>query len=70
MLVPFPILAEKPGHFVAQFKYTVMITKGKTTGLTGLPVDESQFKTENSIKDQAILDLLAVRFVIILVIHG
>ena len=60
MLVPFPILAEKPGSFVAQFKFTVMITKGKTTALTGLAVDEAQFKTENSIKDQYVLDLLAV----------
>jgi methionine aminopeptidase len=45
LLVPFPILAEKPGNFVAQFKLTVMITKGKTTALTGLPIDEAQFKT-------------------------
>jgi curved DNA binding protein len=60
LLVPFPVLVEKPGTFVAQFKFTVMITKGKTTALTGLPLDESQFKTEHEIKDQAILDLLAV----------
>jgi hypothetical protein len=70
LLVPFPILAEKPGNFVAQFKLTVMITKGKTTALTGLPIDEAQFKTENEIKDQAILDLLAVTFISILVVHG
>lgn len=60
LLVPFPILVEKPGALVAQFKFTVMITKGKTTALTGLPLDETQFKTEHEIKDQAILDLLAV----------
>jgi hypothetical protein len=30
---------------------TVMITKGKTTALTGLPIDLSKFKTEHSIKD-------------------
>ena len=60
LLVPFPILVEKPGNLVAQFKFTVMITKGKTTALTGLPIDEAQFKTEHEIKDQAILDLLAV----------
>lgn len=53
-------MAEKPGSFVAQFKFTVMITKGKTTALTGLAVDEAQFKTENSIKDQYVLDLLAL----------
>lgn len=70
LLVPFPILAEKPGNYVAQFKFTVMITKGKTTALTGLPIDESQFKTENELKDQAVLDLLAVAFFPILVING
>lgn len=39
---------------------TVMITKGKTTALTGLPIDQALFKTENSIKDEAVLTLLAV----------
>jgi methionine aminopeptidase len=39
LLLPYPILTEKAGDYVAQFKTTVMITKGKTTALTGLPVD-------------------------------
>jgi methionine aminopeptidase len=60
MLVPYPVLSEKAGTFVAQFKYTVIITKGKTSVITGLPLDEAQFKSEHAIKDQAILDLLAV----------
>lgn len=60
LLIPYPVLAEKPGNYVAQFKYTVMITKGKTTALTGLPIDESMFKTELGIKDEGILDLLAL----------
>lgn len=70
LLVPYPVLAEKPGNVVAQFKFTVMITKGKTTALTGLPLDEALFKTENSIKDEKILELLAVFFPLFLVIHG
>jgi curved DNA binding protein len=70
LLVPFPILVEKPGNFVAQFKFTVMITKGKTTALTGLPIDEALFKTENSIKEQQVLDLLAVRSTFNLVVDG
>ena len=28
-----------------------MITKGKTTALTGLPIDEKLFKTEKELKD-------------------
>lgn len=70
LLVPYPVLTEKPGNVVAQFKFTVMITKGKTTALTGLPLDENLFKTENSIKDEKILELLAVNIPLILVIHG
>ena len=70
LLVPYPVLAEKPGNVVAQFKFTVMITKGKTTALTGLPLDEALFKTENSIKDEKILELLAVHIPLFLVIHG
>ena len=60
LLVPYPVPTEKAGAFVSQFKFTVMITKGKTTAMTGLPIDEAQFKTENELKDEAILQLLAV----------
>jgi hypothetical protein len=48
-------MTEKAGTFVAQFKFTVMITKGKSTALTGLPIDEAQFKSEFSIKDEKVL---------------
>ena len=37
-----------------------MITKGKTTALTGLPIDESLFKSDLAIKDEGILNLLAL----------
>jgi methionine aminopeptidase len=52
LLVPYPVMADKPGSFVAAFKTTVMITKGKTTALTGIAIDDSHFKTEHSIKDE------------------
>lgn len=52
-------MTEKAGSVVAQFKITVMITKGKTTALTGIPIDESQFKSDHELKDEAILQLLA-----------
>lgn len=60
LLVPYPVLCEKQGEYVAHFKMTVMITKGKTTLLTGLPIDEELLKTEHSIKDQELIDLMAV----------
>lgn len=53
------MITEKPGSFVAHFKVTVMITKGKTTALTGLPIDESLFKSENQIKNEEVLKLLS-----------
>jgi hypothetical protein len=37
-----------------------MITKGKTTALTGLTVDDAHFKTEKGIKDEQVLGLLSV----------
>ena len=60
LLIPYPVLVEKPGTVVAQFKVTVAITKGKTTALTGLPIDESLFKSEHSIQDEEILKLLTL----------
>lgn len=45
LLVPYPVMAEKAGNYVAVFKTTVMITKGKTTALTGIAIDDTNFKT-------------------------
>lgn len=70
LLVPYPVMADKAGSFVAVFRTTVMITKGKTTALTGLPVDEAQFKTEHSIKDEQVLSLLSVIYKLFLAIDG
>jgi methionine aminopeptidase len=52
LLVPYPVITEKAGTVVAQFKVTVLITKGKTTAITGLPIDEALFKSEHEIKDE------------------
>ena len=60
LLVPYPVLAEKQGEVVAQFKLTIMITKGKTTALTGLPLDEAEFKADHELKNEHALELLAV----------
>ena len=51
LLVPYPVMVEKPGQYVAVFRTTVMITKGKTTALTGIAIDKSQFKSEHTIED-------------------
>jgi len=59
LLNNYPILLEKSGDIVAQFKVTAMILQGKTVAITGLPVDVANFKTENSIQDEAINTLLS-----------
>jgi methionine aminopeptidase len=51
LLNAYPVLTEKKGELVAQFKITVMILQGSTITITGLPIDLTKFKTENSIKD-------------------
>jgi len=57
MVVPYPVLYEKQGEFVAQIKFVVAIMKSYTNKLTGhaLPLVTSEHK----ITDQALLDLLA-----------
>jgi methionine aminopeptidase len=51
LLNAYPVLTEKKGELVAQFKITVMILQGSTITITGLPIDLTKFKTENAIKD-------------------
>lgn len=61
LLTTYPVLVEKDGETVAQFKATVCILQKGTTILAGnLPLAESSFSTENKVTDQAILDILAV----------
>jgi len=60
LLHPYPVLSEKAGEFVAHFKYTVLISKGSTLAVTGLPVDVTKFKTDKKIEDKDIVELLAL----------
>lgn len=59
LLTSYPILTEKADDAVAQFTATVMILKGGTLAITGLPVEDTKFKTANKIADKGILDILA-----------
>jgi len=58
LLHPYPVLTEKAGEVVAHFKYTVLILKGTTIAITGLPIDQNVYKTDKKITDEAILKLL------------
>lgn len=60
LLQGFPVLTEKEGNVVAQFKITVMLLQGGTISITGLPIEEAKFKTENKVTDEALIALLNV----------
>ena len=58
LIEPFPVLHEKDGEFVAQFKFTVLLMPTRSHKITGLPIDTSLYKTEHKIEDESILKLL------------
>lgn len=59
LIEPFPVLHEKEGEFVAQFKFTVLLSANRVHKITGLPIDLSIYKTEHKIKDESIVKLLS-----------
>lgn len=59
LIEPFPVLHEKDGEFVAQFKFTVLLMPTRSHKVTGLPVDLDLYKTEHKIEDESILKLLS-----------
>ena len=61
LIMSYPVLAEKAGEFVAQFKGTVVVQPKSTAILCGGRdlVNADGFKTENSIKDEELVALLA-----------
>lgn len=59
LIEPFPVLHEKEGELVAQFKFTVLLLPTRSHKITGLPVDMSMYKTEYKIEDESLVKLLA-----------
>merc|ERR1711988_1547282 len=60
LLEEYPVLKEKDGCFVAQFKFTVLLLPGGTKRITGLPfAQQKQFATACEIKDEELKKLLA-----------
>jgi curved DNA binding protein len=60
LFVPYDVLEEKPGDFVAQYLVTVLILEGgKIKKLTSFPGDPHTFcKSEHEVKDETIMSLL------------
>ena len=69
MFHSYPVLAEKVGEFVAHFKYTVLILKGSTIAITGLPLDVSKFKTDKKIEDESLIQLINVGLYFVNIIY-
>lgn len=60
LLEEYPVLKEKDGCFVAQFKFTVLLLPGGTKKITGVPfTQEKQFATSCEVKDEELKKLLA-----------
>merc|ERR1712130_918270 len=61
---PYPILSEKNGEFVAQFKFTVIINPKATVQITGLPLDMASVHPtkQKQIADEELNNLLSQKF--------
>ena len=59
LLHMYPILTEKVGEFVAQFKATVALLPSGSLILTGLPFESTLYESGLKIENKEILDLLA-----------
>lgn len=57
LLQPYPVLYERPGALVAQFKGTVLLVPAGVDRITGLPLPEAQ--TDKKVEDPEIQKLLA-----------
>lgn len=58
LLSPFPVLWEKEGEFVAQFKFTLLLMPNSPLRITSGPFDPECYKSEFNVKDPEILALL------------
>mmetsp|Transcript_28227 Transcript_28227/g.65270 ORF Transcript_28227/g.65270 Transcript_28227/m.65270 type:complete len:387 (-) Transcript_28227:89-1249(-) len=61
LLHEYPVLKEREGQFVAQFKFTVLLLPGGTKRITGLPLGklEEQAASTLSVKDEEMKKVLA-----------
>jgi hypothetical protein len=59
-LTPYPVLVEKAGELVAQFKCTIAVLPKSTVILAGdLPFDKTKFETIKSIQNEEVKTLIA-----------
>merc|ERR1711962_570699 len=58
LLTPYPVLYEKDGEFVAQFKFTVLLMPNGPLRITNGTWDPECIQSEFSIKDEELRKLL------------
>lgn len=62
LIHPYPVLSEKKGDVVAQFKYTIALRKEGPLIIAGNTIDLSKYQSEFKIADEGVLKLLEVPF--------
>lgn len=58
LLHPYPVLAEKKGEVVAQFKYTIAIRNEGPLIIAGNTIDLARYNSEFKVQDENVLKLL------------
>jgi len=58
LVEPFQVLYESEGEYVAQYKFTVLLMPNGPHKITGLPFDDTLYKSEHSVEDVEIQKLL------------
>ena len=59
LLHGYPVLSEKKGEIVAQFKYTIAVREEGPIVVCGLPLDVSKFTSEKKVTDENIVKTLS-----------
>uniref|UniRef100_A0A8R1DVV1 Peptidase_M24 domain-containing protein n=1 Tax=Caenorhabditis japonica TaxID=281687 RepID=A0A8R1DVV1_CAEJA len=58
LLIPYPVLYEKEGEFVAQFKATVLVMPNGLLKIAGLPLDTEVYQSDVTVKDPELQTVL------------
>ncbi|KAJ8920397.1 hypothetical protein NQ315_005263 [Exocentrus adspersus] len=58
LIEPFQVLYEKPGEFVAQFKFTVLLMPNGPHKITGLPFESELYQSQHSVTDPELKSIL------------
>ncbi|CAD7926234.1 unnamed protein product [Amoebophrya sp. A120] len=59
LLHEYPVLAERPGEYIAQFKFTVLLLPGGTKKITGIPFAQSDvLESGYTVEDEGLKKLL------------